>query len=312
MGWDRFKSSDYDTFTATQTKDASGRTKSAGEIFTSSEMKSEFDPRNIKVRESCDSPNNPEATPIIVALDVTGSMGFIPHHLVAGGLGTLMNDILDKKPVSDPHLMFMGIGDVEWDSAPLQVTQYEADVRIADQLKDIYIERGGGANDIESYTLPWYFAANKTKIDAYDKRGQKGILFTVGDEGVPPILTQEQIAQVFGDQVPKDLTAKELFDAVSEKYEVFHLIVQEGANYRKNPKFVENSWRDVLGERAILVKDYTKIPEIIVSTLGKLNQAASPTATAKANAVSDAIAGLKGKKSSSKKAATPTFTLTAA
>lgn len=294
MGWGTFTNTDYDTFKATHTKDASGRTKSADQIFTSSSIKPEFDPRKIKMRESCDSVDNPESTPIMIALDVTGSMGRIPHELVANSLGKLVTDIQTKKPVSDPHIMFCAVGDVESDSAPFQATQYEADIRIAGQLKDLFLEGGGGGNAVESYTLPYYFAANKTKIDSFDKRGRKGVLFTIGDEGVPPVLTKEQIAQVFGDKVPKDLTAKELLAEAEKSYDVFHLIVEEGY-YHSNPGFVGGGWKDLLGERAILVKDYRKIPDIIVATLASLNAVAKAEATAKVDTVNTAIAGLKGK-----------------
>lgn len=59
---------------------------------------------------------------------------------------------------------------------------FEADIRIARQLEKLWLEKGGGGNCCESYTLPWYFAALHTAIDWFEKRGQKGYLFTVGDE----------------------------------------------------------------------------------------------------------------------------------
>src|SRR5690606_25429877 len=119
----------------------------------------------------------------------TGSMGEIAGILAREGLGTLVESILDRKPVSDPHIMVMGVGDSSCDHAPLQASQFEPDIRVAEQLKNIYLEGGGGGNRHESYTLPWYFAAEKTDIDCV-KHGKKGIIFTFGDEECPPELSR--------------------------------------------------------------------------------------------------------------------------
>lgn len=266
MGGGSWTSGDWDSFKTTATRDASGRSKSRDAIFARTGS-ADFDPKNIKLRESCDSPDSPESTPVIVALDVTGSMGQIPEALIKDGLGRMAIEIIERKPVSNPHVMFMAVGDAYCDSFPLQATQFEADIRIAEQLKELYLEGGGGANRDESYHLPWYMAARKTKIDSFDKRGKKGILFTMGDEGVPPVLSRAHIESVFGDKVQADIKTEDLLRMVEERYHVFHLLIQQGSNYQRDTAYVTNCWNKLLGQRAIPVADYTKVPEIIVSTL---------------------------------------------
>ncbi|MBZ0186346.1 MAG: hypothetical protein K8F91_08875, partial [Candidatus Obscuribacterales bacterium] len=159
----------------------------ACDLFSRS-MDDDLDPAKMTIRESCDSNMNPLSTPIIVAVDNTGSMGFLAEHLIRKGLGVLIEEIYERKPVSDPHLMCMAVGDAWCDRAPLQATQFEADIRLADQLSKFFIEGGGGGNRFESYNLPWYFAATRTRCDSYLKRNKKGYLFTVGDEPPPPSL----------------------------------------------------------------------------------------------------------------------------
>lgn len=263
MGGSRFSSSSYATYTSTS---LTGR--STEQVFTSREMKDDFNPAKIDVRESRDSSANPESTAIIVALDVTGSMGRVLDAMVRG-LGTLMTEIYDREPVTDPHVMCMGVGDVKCDRAPLQATQFEADIKIAEQLTDIWLERGGGGNNSESYTIPWYFAALQTEIDCYSKRGKKGYLFTVGDERVPDVLTASEINRFLGTRASsqRDWTKEELLQLVSEKYHVFHLMVEEGGAMNYDRTAVVEGWTNLLGQRAIMLSDHTKLPEVIVSTI---------------------------------------------
>lgn len=268
MGGGSWTSTDWDDFKSSATVDpTTGAAKSRAQIFTRRGMNPNFDPSQIKVRESFDSPDNPHSTPIIVALDVTGSMGVIPEALIKDGLGTMATEILTRKPVSDPHIMFMAVGDAHSDSAPLQATQFEADIRIAEQLKELYLEGNGGGNNGESYYLPWYFAAKKTDIDSFKKRKQKGLLFTIGDEPVHDALLKRHAAKIFGDKLEADISTKDLLKMVEERYDVFHLIIEQGDYCQHDLSRVKGCWKDLLGERAIPVSDYTKVPEIIVSTL---------------------------------------------
>jgi hypothetical protein len=263
MGHGRWSSRDWDTYTVKNTQG-----KTTRQIFNQSSLKADMDPRKITMRESRDSKDNPNSTPIILALDVTGSMGMIADKLAREGLGSLIEHILARKPVSDPHIMVMGVGDAACgDRAPLQVSQFEADIRIAEQLKNLYLEGGGGGNRHESYTLPWYFAAKKTDIDCV-KRGKKGVIFTFGDEECPPDLTRAQIKQYIGDDIPTDISTADLLKEVSKSYDVFHVVIEQGNYASHHKQSVYDSWSKVLPkDRVISVKDYTKLPEILVSVL---------------------------------------------
>jgi hypothetical protein len=75
------------------------------------------------------------------------------------------------------------------------------------------------------------------------------------------------IQQSGGDHVQTDLTAEQILRMAQEKWEVFHLIIAQGSHARAASKAVRDSWTALLGQRAIWVEDYTKIGEIIVSTL---------------------------------------------
>ena len=263
MGNGRWDPAAYTAYTKTTVN------ATTAQVFAQSGMHASLDPRGVNMRESRDSADNPQSTPIIVNLDVTGSMGMIADAIAREGLGTLFQEILDRKPVRDPHIMFMANGDVKSDRAPLQVSQFEADPRIIEQLTNIYLEGNGGGNDTESYNLPWYFAAYHTVSDSFQKREKKGYLFTIGDEDAPDDLTIDEIEKVMGYRPEVALTNKELLELVQRQYHVFHLMVEQGSHLRGgyNTDRVRRGWQDLLGERVILLKDYKKLSEVVVSLI---------------------------------------------
>ncbi|GLS22126.1 hypothetical protein GCM10007874_51430 [Labrys miyagiensis] len=114
MGHGRWNPHDWASYAARNTN---GR--SAAEIFSARGMQPAFDPTRIAMRESRDRRENPISTAIILASDVTGSMGTIAEVMIRSGLDTTMREIYARKPVSDPHVMVMAVGDAECDRAPL-------------------------------------------------------------------------------------------------------------------------------------------------------------------------------------------------
>lgn len=261
MGSSRWSADDWTSYSSTT------KTKTTDKIFTSKHLKDSLNPLNIKIRESRDSVVNPQSNAIIVGLDVTGSMGMIADALAREGLGVMVEEILKRKPVSDPHIMCMGIGDAYHDSAPLQVTQFEADITIAKQLEEIWLEKGGGGNCFESYNLPWYFAAMHTSIDCFEKRGKKGYLFTIGDEEAPEKVLRSQIEKIFGDNVQSDYSTEQLLNMASKMYHVFHIVVEEGSHARSYLPQVMDSWTKLLGQKVLRLSNYKNLAEVVVSAI---------------------------------------------
>lgn len=261
MGGGIFDPGAYRAFTASTVG------KTTDKIYTSRSIHANLDPKGIKIRESRDSTDNPNSTPIIVALDVTGSMGILADTIAREGLGTLFTGILDRKPVSDPHVMFMAIGDANCDHAPLQVSQFEADKRIIEQLTQIYLEGGGGGNNFESYNFPWYFAASHTVHDSLIKRGKRGYLFTVGDEEAPQALTKAQIKEFIGDDLEREMSSREMLEQAQRMYDVYHVIIEEGSHARSHLDRTVKSWNETLGQHVIRLADHKKLAETIVSAI---------------------------------------------
>ena len=217
-------------------------------------------PKNALLRECRDSDIHPFTVPIIMGLDVTGSMLNIPQDLIKDGLPTLMGNII-QRGVLDASLMFLAIGDHECDRFPLQVAQFESgDAELDMWLTRTYLEGNGGGNAGESYLLAYYYAARHVITDAWEKRHRKGFLFTIGDEPflrtLPKSFINEMMDKSTG--IQSSLTIEDLYKEVSEKYNVYHLHVNH--NGRSIPK----GWKDLLNQNCIEITDYTKIPQTIV------------------------------------------------
>ena len=239
--------------------------RTADDIYTAKTTKAEWLPFNV-MREACDSDEHPNSTPIILGLDVTGSMSYILKTM-ADKLGVTMGEIYKRKVVTDPQICFAAIDDyITSDNECLQVTQFESDIRIAEQMRELkFIKRGGG-NSWESYPLVWYFASRHTSCDAI-KKGRKGIIITMGDDGVQPVISTREIKDVFGDTLEKDISTEQLLNEVNRNWEVFHINIAEGNSYGRD---VEQSWKRYLGSHSITVDDLNKIPEVIVSIIQAL------------------------------------------
>lgn len=230
---------------------------SASQVYTARKIDPLLDPKNV-VRECCDSEEHPNTFPVIIGLDVTGSMGKATVACAAK-LNDIMENLYGK--VSDIEFMMMGIGDLAYDDAPIQVTQFESDVRILDQTTKIYFEAGGGGNKYESYTAAWYFGLYHTKLDCWN-RGKRGLIITMGDEPLNPYLPGTTLAEVTGDSV-QDVDTVKLYDEVIKKFDVYHIaITDQESCFALYKEEIKNTWGKVLGQHLLFGKS-DDLPELI-------------------------------------------------
>ena len=217
-------------------------------MYTSRRLAPELNPRNV-MRECCDSDEHPQTLPVILALDVTGSMGDASVK-VAKKLNEIMTELYADPNIKDIEFCIMGIGDLAYDHAPIQISQFESDIRIAEQLDKIYFEAGGGGNKYESYTASWYMGVHHTKLDCWN-RGEKGIIITMGDEGPNPYLPKRGLVEVTGDKLQGDVETKDLYNDAIQKYDLYHIAVDDRSssyNYHQSYYDIDSQWRDLLGD----------------------------------------------------------------
>jgi len=240
--------------------------------YSQTSLHSELDPKS-RVRECCNTEEHPNTLPVILALDVTGSMGSACDECAAS-VANLMKDLYEQ--FEDVEVCVMGVGDLECDNSPLQVSQFESDVRVAKQMQEIYLEKGGGGNSYESYTAPWYFGLYHTRLDCFDKQGRKGVIITMGDEPLNPALNKRDVEHFLGvgleEQV--ELKTNKLYKEASKKFDIYHISVEDDrTNYNSDrgsyEEQVDKSFKDVIGDDHYLVSSVNGLQKNIVKCIEK-------------------------------------------
>lgn len=98
-------------------------TKSADAVFTNHSLSAKSD---IKLSNVDARTYNTQIKPEMVDTGVTGSMRRTPHEMIKDNFPKLM-DALMQLGIKDPQLLFMAVGDHEYDNYPIQVGQFESD-----------------------------------------------------------------------------------------------------------------------------------------------------------------------------------------
>ena len=266
MGSGSFTTSSFTSYSTSR-----GRTVNYKGVVTSDSLQDFYQQTHIHedlkpykvVRECCDSEEHPNTIPVIIGLDVTGSMGRACVK-TAQNLNTIITSLYDK--FDDIEFMIMGIGDLAYDFAPIQASQFESDVRIAEHLDKVYMEHGGGGNGFESYTAAWYFGLHHTKLDCW-KRGKKGIIITMGDEPLNPYLPKVPLQDITGDSLEADVETKELYELTKEKFDIYHIAIDDIDDcYQRYKTRVDKTFKEVLKEN-YKVSTLDELPSTIVKCI---------------------------------------------
>lgn len=185
-------------------------------------------------------------TPIVVAVDVTGSMATWPAEIF-DRLPLLYQTLSQYRP--DLEVSFVAIGDATCDRFPLQVCDFESGVGLEDQLKALYPEGGGGGQQRESYELFAYYLLHHYRAP----NAERPYLILYGDEGFYDRVNKAQVKHFVGDTIPRALNSKRLWSQVVEAWNLFHLRVPYGVGAQNED--IHAQWVDAIGEERIVMLD---------------------------------------------------------
>lgn len=261
------------------------------EVFKQRNLHASLNPKNV-MRECCDTAEHPNTIPVILALDVTGSMGSASLE-VAKKLNPIMENLY--KEVRDIEFCIMGIGDMRYDCCPVQISQFESDIRIAENVDNIYHEHGGGGNNFESYSMAWYMGLNHTKLDCWN-RDKKGIIITLGDETlnpyIPRIGNHTSIINFIGDELQGDIETRDLYEEASKKFDIYHIHVNHGPSSRHREDDARRTFSDVIGENNFKIATLETLPDVIVDIIVNTSNNNNMETTINSNPINNKSEGI--------------------
>src|SRR3989338_3631701 len=187
--------------------------------------------------------------PVIIAVDVTGSMNTWP------------GEIFDRLPLlyetlakyrDGVEFAFAAIGDATCDSYPLQVTDFTKDIKdLEARLKALGCEGGGGGQTMESYELFGYFMANHCKTP----NALSPFLLIYGDEGFYNEVNAKQVKHYIGDKLQAGLPARDVWKDVTQRCATYllHKPYNEGSSPDID-KRVTAQWAEALGNKQRIIE----------------------------------------------------------
>ena len=233
--------------------------------------KRDYKPHKIETRKKIPPPINKVLLtkahfPIVVAVDVTGSMKTLPQ-LIFEKLCLLYNEVLFFLPEElkeSCEISFTAIGDAYTDSYPLQITDFGKGFELDKNIKSLYPEGGGGGQARESYELTAYFYAKHCEMPNILVKPRPLFIF-IGDEGFYSKVNRGHIMNLIGDKPKTDLIAKDIFDDLKSKFDVYILRVEYGGDAEEG---IHKMWKEVLGsERVLMLKEPRRVVDTILGII---------------------------------------------
>jgi len=158
--------------------------------------------------------------PIVVAVDVTGSMQRWPFEIF-DRLPLLYNTLSGYR--GDVEISFAAIGDAGCDRWPLQVTDFSKGFSLEGQVKALYGE-GGGGDLPESYGLFALWADTHVKTPNADHP----FMIVFGDAPMHETIPAGQVGHFLGDAA-QDMDAVTVWNRLAAKWNIWFLRRPGGA-----------------------------------------------------------------------------------
>jgi len=178
--------------------------------------------------------------PLIVAIDVTGSMASWPFEIF-DRLPLLFNTLAQYRP--DVEICFAAIGDAAVDRWPLQVTSFASGYDLEQLLGSLYGE-GAGGDAPESYGLFAHWVNTHVEIPNPE---EPPFLIVFGDITMHPKIAKGQIEHYLGDKTQSDVDSLEAWQTVTQKWNTWFLRRPGGKRGDK----IDEQWGQAIGAQKV-------------------------------------------------------------
>ena len=209
------------------------------------------------------------SSPLVIVADETGSMGKWAAPIFAK-LGYLVNEG-QVYLGNDMEISFCAVGDAYSDDYPLQPRPFAKGLELSERLKELIIERRGGGNKGESYELPALYYANKCLTP---NAIRKPIIIFIGDDVPHELVSRDQAKKIVGVNLEYEMSARDAFEELKEKFSVFMILKPPKANAGENDarnRAVYDRWVGLLGDSNVKVlTDANRVVDVIFGILAEI------------------------------------------
>ncbi len=178
--------------------------------------------------------------PLIIAVDVTGSMSSWPGEIF-DRLPLLYNTLSQYRP--DLEVCFAAIGDAGCDQWPLQTTSFAGGFDLEQLLGSLYGE-GGGGDAPESYGLFAHWVNGHVRFPELE---EQPFLIVFGDITMHQVVPKAQIEQYLGDGQAQDVDSIDAWRTVCRRWNTWFLRRPGG----KPGDQIDQQWGKAIGEQKI-------------------------------------------------------------
>jgi hypothetical protein len=207
-------------------------------------------------------------SPLVIACDVTGSMGEWPA-VIFSKLPYLEHEAIEYLG-DDCEISFAAVGDVFSDSYPLQVQEFAKGTGLKTALEKLVIEGNGGGQSMESYDVAAVYYAEACEMP---NAIRKPIFIFIGDEGIYSFVDSLKVEELTGIKVPSKTGPAKVFGQLREKFAVYAIRKPYGCssdNPSAQEQQIQKQWGELLGEDHVLsLPDAARVVDVIFGILAK-------------------------------------------
>lgn len=196
-----------------------------------------MDPKDRKV-------STDKRSPLVIAFDVTGSMGTFPK-VIYDKMPMIAGQIQLAGYLEDPAICVAAVGDVVSDQGPIQIADFDSPRKLDQWLERIWLEGNGGGQAVESYEFMAYFFAKNCEMP----NAVEPILIFIGDEGFRSTLSASELKEHFGGS-HEGTKAKAVFKELLEKFRGNVFLVKKP--YGGGDGEITREWQEALGKERVL------------------------------------------------------------
>jgi hypothetical protein len=212
-------------------------------------------------------------SPMVIAIDVTGSMGEWPKVMFS----KLPYLEMEAKEYlgSTMQISWAGVGDVFSDQYPLQVRPFTSGPDLKTRMEELVIEGNGGSNYHESYDLAALYYARNVNMP----KAVRPIFIFIGDEGLYEQADKAGAAKWSRVNLSARLPLEQIVNELQQKFSVYVIRKPYGSHYDRRrgtdapsaqDQTIHKQWVELLGaDHVVMLPDASRVVDVIFGILAK-------------------------------------------